>query len=375
LRAAKNLARPTLDLVSNYQVNGFGDDLLRYKDDDTVGTGQGFGSAYETLTAGEQTGWNLGFEFTWRMGLRSELAQIRNIELRLVKARAYLAAKELDIGHELSLAIQQMARAKQTAQTYLNREIANAQQVKLIKEEIASPLYTPSPEGVDLRLRADISLRDARIAYFNSLVAYNKALAEVEYRKGTLLDYDNVHLAEGMWTPRSYADAIRRAWARSHAIDAHHVHPEPEPIVSDGYQELQLYSPDDSASPGVYELKDIPPAPTAERPDLSIPDLSVDDQSMTFAEDISAETSDGDKDEVSDEEHKPTERGVSEVGQQSSNSSEGLLPASHVPATFESVGEVGADLESDAGQPGPSGTKDIDAGAELWGEEGWSTVE
>ena len=46
-----------------------------------------------------------------------------------------------------------------------------------------------------------------------------------------------MHLAEGTWTPDAYADALRRAWARSYAFEAFEadpVHSEPEGFEREG---------------------------------------------------------------------------------------------------------------------------------------------
>lgn len=258
LRAAENLARPRLDMVSNYQVNGFGDQLFGVNDKDG-NTSQGLRSAYETITQGEQTGWNLGFEFTWDLGFRSQLSTVRNVELRLAKSRAYLAAKELDIGHELAQSFQQAARSFTTARSHWNRMIAAQEQVDLIEEE--SRLRETTPEAIDLLLRAHMTLRDARLAYYASIIDYNKAMTDIEYRKGTLLKYDNVHLAEDLWEPGAYEEALRRAWARSFAIPAHHVHAEPEHIVSPGYESIELRVPDGYVAPGLPEDRTQPMAP------------------------------------------------------------------------------------------------------------------
>ncbi|HEV8004220.1 MAG TPA: hypothetical protein VGP63_30425, partial [Planctomycetaceae bacterium] len=43
-----------------------------------------------------------------------------------------------------------------------------------------------------------------------------------------LLDYHNVTLAESDWTPEAYKDAVRQAWARSHALRANFKCTEPE---------------------------------------------------------------------------------------------------------------------------------------------------
>lgn len=248
LRAAQNLVRPRLDFVSNYQVNAFGDQLFGYNDADGT-TDQGFRSAYETLTQGNQTGWNLGFEFSLPLGLRSEHSQVRNIELRLAKDRAYLAAKELDIGHELAQALQQAARNYETAISNFNRQSAAKDQVESIDARIRFSSSGVERETLfDQLLRAALGLRDARLAYYSALIEYNKALADIHYRKGTLLELNNVHLAEGLWEPGAYQEALRRAYARSFGIDANHVHAEPEVFESHGYEEIELLIPEDKAN-------------------------------------------------------------------------------------------------------------------------------
>ncbi|MCA9038681.1 MAG: TolC family protein, partial [Planctomycetaceae bacterium] len=81
LTAAKNLSRPRLDMVSQYRVNGFGDGLLGREDDDGT-TDAGYSSAYESLSQGNNTTWNVGLSFSMPLGLRLARAQVRNYELR-----------------------------------------------------------------------------------------------------------------------------------------------------------------------------------------------------------------------------------------------------------------------------------------------------
>ena len=114
--AAENVTNPRLDLVSSYQVNGFGDKLLSQNT-------TGYNSAYGTLARGDLTGWNLGLQFSMPIGFRQARAQLHNTELQLVKARATLSAQELDISHELAETIQKIDAA------------GNAQ--KLIQESIS----------------------------------------------------------------------------------------------------------------------------------------------------------------------------------------------------------------------------------------------
>ncbi len=229
LKAAKSLVNPRLDFVSGYRVNAFGDRLFGENDKDGL-TAQGFHSAYESLTQGNQTGWNLGFEFTMPLGFRSANAQVQNVELRLAKARDILAALELDVSHELAAAFQSLVQQYATAQTNFNRRRAAQRRVELFEAELRAGTTT-----LDLVLRAQASLADAEVAYYTSLTEYNKEIALLHLRKGTLLEQNDVHLSEGHWTPQAYRESLRRAWARSHAIDSKWQHTEPEEFVLPGF--------------------------------------------------------------------------------------------------------------------------------------------
>ncbi|MDA0834507.1 MAG: TolC family protein [Planctomycetota bacterium] len=215
LDAANSLTHPRLDFVSGYRVNGFGDQLFGDQDNDSAGTAQGFRSAYETITQGNQTGWQLGFEFSMPIGFRQALTQVRNYELRLAKARAVLAAQEGDVTAEIGLSFQQLARFYATAQSNFNRWRAARKRVEFFNEEVRTGTTT-----LDALLRAQSSLAQAEIEYYQSLIDYNIAIAELNYRKGTILDYNNVFLNEGDWDDEAYSDAVKRAWARTHAFDA-----------------------------------------------------------------------------------------------------------------------------------------------------------
>ena len=148
LVAARSLTRPRLDFVGGYQVNGFGNNLLGYNDDDGI-TQQGLDNYYETITQGNQTGWSLGFEFNMPIGFRSAHAQVRNIELRLTKAHQVLYAQELEIAHELANAFQELARAYEVAQTQYNRRKAAIDNVSTIEKQVQGEIKT-----VDETLRA-----------------------------------------------------------------------------------------------------------------------------------------------------------------------------------------------------------------------------
>jgi outer membrane protein TolC len=207
--AATSLVRPRLDFVAGYSVHGFGDDLIDHNDS------QKFNSFYGTVTDNEQTGWSTGFVLEMPIGLRSAKAQVQNIELRLAKARDVLAAQELEIAHEVGNAFQELAEKYMTAQTYFNRREAAKDRAELFEKK-----FRVGTQTLDLLLRAQSSLADAEVAYFRSLVAYSQAIANLHYRQGTLLPFNNVFMAEGEWDPEAYYAAYRRAKSRTYAFDA-----------------------------------------------------------------------------------------------------------------------------------------------------------
>jgi len=227
LKAAKSLTNPRLDFLGTYQVNGFGDNLFGENDDDEAGTAQGFDSAFETITQGNQTAWNLGFEFSMPLGFRSARAQVRNLELRLLKARQVLAAQELEISHELAVAFQNVARHYENTKSNYERIPAARELVRILSVQRGLGLAT-----ADELLRAQNNLADAELSFYTSLVQYNQALADLQFRKGTLLEYNSIFLAESDWDPQAYEQALRRAWARSHAVEHHKwLHTEPDEFV------------------------------------------------------------------------------------------------------------------------------------------------
>jgi outer membrane protein TolC len=259
LSAAKSLTRPRLDFVGGYSVNGFGDRLLEYNDGGAAKAG--WGNGYSTITQGDHTGWDLGFELSMPIGLRSAHAQVRNIELRMAKARDILATQEVEISHQLADSFQQLALHFVTAQSNFNRRQAAERRVQLFDAEVREGTKT-----LDELLRAQRSLAAAEVEYFTSLINYSKAIVSFNYAKGTLLEMNNVHLAEGDWTEQAYHQAIRRAWARSYAFGAPESLVRTEPIEFDA--EYFDCTQDDGILPAAYtstddvELVEPPPAPT-----------------------------------------------------------------------------------------------------------------
>lgn len=232
LEAARSFTKPRLDLVTNYQINGFGDRLMSDHTADGI-TEEGFHNFYDAMLRGHQTSYGAGFEFSMPFGFRAAQAQVRNLELRLAKSRQILRAQEDDVIYELAQAYQDLAINWQNAQTYFNRRIAAAEQAGFIEQQ---RLQGKKEATLRDQLEAQAHLAQAETSYYQSIIEYTKSIAHLNYRKGVLLDMNSIYLSEGTWDPKAYEDALERAWQRTYGLK----HPmekwmrtEPEPFVSD----------------------------------------------------------------------------------------------------------------------------------------------
>ena len=250
LEAARNAARPQLDVVSGYRVNGFGDELLG------DGGRSGLDSAARNVADGDQTGWTLGFEFALPVGLRAAKTQIRNLELRIAKAKATLDTQEHEISHELAVAFQDVARQYGQATTALARRQAAVDRVAAF-----DALRDTAQGDLDLLLRSEVSVAQSETQYWQAVYAYNQAIADVFHRQGTLLERDGVFLAEGDWRPEAYRDATREAWARANAIPAPLLDADPEPFARPERPPVPLPVAAPAAGAGGTVAAPPPPAP------------------------------------------------------------------------------------------------------------------
>jgi len=223
LIAAKNYLLPRLDIVGSYQWQGLGYQLIQPSGGVGNPTIPGTNvyaysrgtNAYQSMLNGDFQNWTLGLEFSVPLGLRKEMAAVRNAQLLLARERAKLQEAELELAHQLAHDLRDLAMHYQRAQTNFNRRVAARDELKAAQAKYEAQVA----EGtLDLVLDAQRRLAEAETAYYRSLVDHTMAIAQVHYRKGSLLEYNNVYLAEGPWPAKAYFDAHRRARERDASI-------------------------------------------------------------------------------------------------------------------------------------------------------------
>ena len=209
LVAAKNFLRPQLDTVGRYRWRGLGADLL-----DPSGGGPQFNDAYQNLLDGDFQEFQLGFEFSAPIGFRQGFAAVRNARLQISRDNAVLVEQQRQATLEISHAIAELDRSYDIAQIHMNRRIAAAEQLNAT--EILYEQAEESQKGVllDQLLDAQTRLADSETQYGRAMVEYMMAIKQTHNAKGSLLNYNQVNIAEGSWPNKAYRDAAERASRR-----------------------------------------------------------------------------------------------------------------------------------------------------------------
>jgi hypothetical protein len=215
LTAAKNLLLPRLDLVGRWRFLGTGKELINqdyqpFPQPGPIVGGQVTDSlegtdAYSSLLSGKYQEWQAGAQFLMPLGFRREMATVRHFQLSLARERARLQDEELEASHALVEAVRNVDTNFSLSQTNFNRRVAAERQVEAVQAA-----YDAGTVTLDQLLDAQRRRAEAESSYYRALVDYNRSISQLHYRKGSLLEYNGVFLAEGPWPGKAYFDARGR---------------------------------------------------------------------------------------------------------------------------------------------------------------------
>jgi outer membrane protein TolC len=214
LIAAKNQLLPQFDLGATYRWFGIGDNLINADrnglDFPALGS-----TAWDVLTEGDFQESAFFLQFQMPVGYRRELARVRNVQLQIVRERARLEQMELVVVHQLTTNLQNLDAFHQLAKTRFNHWKSANDEYKVAE---ALFLGGRGPEGTRTALEPVLDAQrrrsEAQREYYRVVSEYNKAIADVHFRKGSLLEYNNIYLEEGPWPEKAYWDALGLARER-----------------------------------------------------------------------------------------------------------------------------------------------------------------
>ena len=185
LAAAMNLALPTLDFVSSYQINGFGDDLFSNR-------AANFSSAYGTLFDGQQEGWGLGFQFTRNLCNRLELTRIRNLRFQLAKACAIQREQQTEVVAELVQAYRELEN--QNDEYQLTQRLVG-QANENLNATVARFNVQGDNQSLLAWLNAEQSYAAVEDAQMNTQLQRQVAIANLHYNAGSTLDLNQMTIS------------------------------------------------------------------------------------------------------------------------------------------------------------------------------------
>ncbi len=210
LEASYNFLKPQLDVIGRYRWRGFGRDLLNQH----AGKNGALNNAWGSLTAGKFQEWQLGAELSFPLGFRRAHAGVQNAELLLARDRALLREQERNIVLDLSNAVSEKDRAFALLNTTSNGRKAAQDQLDAVQAA-----FDANNTTINVVLESQRRVADSTIRYYQSLVEYTMAIKNVHFESGTLLDYDEVRMEEGLWHPKAYEDARERGQLRDISLD------------------------------------------------------------------------------------------------------------------------------------------------------------
>lgn len=258
LIVAKNQLLPTLNATYLYRWVGLGDQLFSSNRNGINFPNPG-SAAMNELTGGQFQEFHGGVELGMPVGFRRALAGVRSSQLTIARERARLEDQELQISHLLTTAVRNSDGWYQLMQTNFNRLVA-AKLEERIRNEVreSGAMDEKGQNPINLWLDSQRRAATAQQLYYNSVIEYNRSLAEIHFRKGSLLEFDGVQLAEGPWPQKAYYDALGRARERSASMYMNYGWTRPR-VVSQGPVNQESGAEGVFSNEGAESFEEIPP--------------------------------------------------------------------------------------------------------------------
>ena len=176
LQRQKNGLLPDLTLTTRYTITGLDDEL-----DQSI----------DRLTDNTYTDWYLGIRYRRQVGGRSANTAVRRAQLELSQERAALRDLEHSILADLKEAFELVINSYTLIQTQHQRRLAAADQLQAHRE-----YYRIGRTRLNVLLEAQTAFADAMRDESQAIAQYNQALILWEHARGTILQSQNVVIAE-----------------------------------------------------------------------------------------------------------------------------------------------------------------------------------
>jgi outer membrane protein TolC len=196
LVASQNLLKPQLDIVAKYRIRGFGENLFGPGDTGSSNPSQRFQTAYSDLLTAQFQESAVGVEYSMPIGFRQAHAAVAQAQFRVARERAVLFEQERQIIHDVGNAVADVMRSYAVVKSSWERRAAAAEYLEGLTDKIRHRDF--GTIQLEQWLDAQRRFSEADAHYYLSLSDHQIALKNVNYEKGSLLDYCNIMPVDGL---------------------------------------------------------------------------------------------------------------------------------------------------------------------------------
>jgi outer membrane protein TolC len=255
----QNQVRPDLRFFADYNVNGIGnrlDGAGPFPQVDQLGNVSDVpGNAIGSLSLNRFNNWQLGVRFDVPIGYRDAYASLKVAQLNLARTHVVLRDQERKAELFLGSLYQQLAAQHEQIRLQQARRIAVGTQLQGQFERVKI-----GKDPLIQLLDAQLSFVDSIQAESDAIIRYNIAIAGFHLAKGSILQYNNIAIADGPLPAAVQERAADHFAARSAGLKIRERSAIPPPLPEPGTA---------VALPGVA---DGPPLPIALEPLKADPD-------------------------------------------------------------------------------------------------------
>ncbi len=215
LSIQKNNLRPDLRAFARYEPVGFGSTLVGDGNFIDGSNTPRTSNAVRSLIGSHYGDWTMGVNFSVPLGQRFEHAAIRAARLQLTQAFHFLRDQEERASRFLASQIQELDHQYHRIEAHRAERMAYLESVRKNLQQSKGGKLSPGDQRI---LDAQRRYASALVKEYTAIAEYNSTLARLEWAKGTILKYNNVHISEGPLPECAQVRAVEYEKERSKAI-------------------------------------------------------------------------------------------------------------------------------------------------------------
>lgn len=261
----KNFLQPDLRFVGQYSPIGTGTKLYG---DGVIFEGTGAArpaNALESLSSAHFNDWSVGLTLAVPLGFRQEYASVRSARLQLAQAFYVLKDQEDRVKRTVAQQYQELTKWYRLIETRRAERRAYAESVQTRFKLLEVGTKVANLDLLDAQRRLALALGKE----YQAIAEYNNTLARLEFAKGTIMQHDNVYIAEGGMGPCAQVRAVEHERERTRAFVLREK-PTPvspvNPIVQPGM------SAADNSLPAMLDPNKSPTGPAVTPPPAVVPE-------------------------------------------------------------------------------------------------------